>query len=733
VDPDKKNKDWILMYLRAMYSEWLKGGSHLVRDRHNQIILNRQYAEGKQDPNKYKGYFDPEKNPSFISMNWDVVSPIPKIVSIIRGRFMARGEYMSANAVDPISVDAATQARSMMEAKMLLRDELATLDAIIGQQMEPNEGWQPETPEELEIFFRTNYKQNEEVFAEVGMAILSDDSDWEKSVKDQLIYDSIVDGFMAVRDFRDNNSYIKSERLDILDCIVGYSKKRDFTDIPHAGVVRGMTINQLKMAAGDQFTETEYKDIAEGVMGKYGNPSSYEADFSAGLNTGFYDSLIVEVLDGAFLSTNRMTYQKRPVDNGSRMALFKEPLGTQAKEGREVFTADIEVYYKGCWLIGTDYMYNHGLGEDMRRRKLPNGKICSKANLPFHFYRVSLKSAVEKMSPYGDQFQLHYLKLQNTAAQARPSGLAIELEGLEGITVDGKEWSPLKVITMFNQTGNMIYRRDSRPGANGKPFESLTNGLTAEAMQWTQMMNWAVEQMRQVSGLNEVTDATTPDPSQPVATSQMAAASSTYALNHLYDGYISIKERAFRAMLNRLQLAVKNGDYYGFAEAMGYNRLKMVKVSPNISMREFGIRIEAKPGDQEKAIFNARIQAAIDKGDINVEDSFVLEQIMEVSLHYAKQLFALRRDKKMKMMAQIAQQQQQGNGEVQMKSAAAASQNKIQEKGAEAEGKLKLQTEKHTQDLELAEKAHEYRMAEIREENLAKALLAVQQPETQPA
>ena len=101
-------------------------------------------------------------------------------------------------------------------------------------------------------------------------------------------------------------------------------------------------------------------------------------------------------------------------------------------------------------------------------------------------HKMMNKSIVERMIPFADQIQLAHLKLQQVIAKARPKGAAFELGALENVSKgDGGTFTPMELQEIFDQTGNIYYRRvdDEGVASNTVPIQELENRIGRDMMQ----------------------------------------------------------------------------------------------------------------------------------------------------------------------------------------------------------------------------------------------------------
>ena len=136
---------------------------------------------------------------------------------------------------------------------------------------------------------------------------------------------------------------------------------------------------------------------------------------------------------------------------------------------------------------------------------------------------------MEQLVPIADQIQISWYRLQNTINQARPKGIMIELGALEDIPLGsgGQQMKPMDVIDLFNKTGTLVYRKNDIGGkaTNYKPIEELENGLGRDAMTYYQVIQNNIEMIRQITGLNEFTDGSTPDARSLTTTAKLSSPS----------------------------------------------------------------------------------------------------------------------------------------------------------------------------------------------------------------
>jgi hypothetical protein len=492
--------------------------------------------------------------------------------------------------------------------------------------------------------------------------------------------------------------------------IVGYSDKKNFQDAQHVGEVIELTISELKQWAGDQFAEDEYRKIAENVSGKYGNPRFMPENGT--INRG-YDKWKIRVLDMEFFSVNEDVYEQRVNRRGNKVFGLTNYNAKNNKKEKFVRTS-YKVVYKGCWIVDTDYCFNTGLATDMKRTKsnLVDTELSYHLYAP-DFYRMKAVGMMEQLMPIADQIQIAWYRLQNVINSARPKGISIEMGALEDVPLGkgGEAMEPMKLIDLFEKKGILVYRRTDMQGRqmNYKPIEELNNGLGNEATQYFALIQSYIQMIRDITGLNELTDGSTPDPKMLTTIAKAAMEGSNNSLHHILEGDRHLLERLSSAVILRIQDAIKHGPIEGYIKALGKNTVDFIKVSTDVSNYEYGILIENKPTDVERQRLQQYIQASLGdgvNGTLDMEDAIFIESIDNLKM--AQRVLAYRIKKKRNQRMQEAQQQQAMNAQVQQQAALTAEQAKQQTLQAEMTLKAQIVDLEKKYDLAILDKKYQY-------------------------
>ena len=127
-------------------------------------------------------------------------------------------------------------------------------------------------------------------------------------------------------------------------------------------------------------------------------------------------------------------------------------------------------------------------------------------------------------------------------AKARPKGAAFEVGSLENVSKgDGGTFTPLELQEIFDQTGNIYYRRmdDEGMASNAVPIQELENGIGRDMLQLIQIYQHNLQMIRDVTGVNEARDGTKPSSEALVGVQKMQLLASNNATRSINDGYLN--------------------------------------------------------------------------------------------------------------------------------------------------------------------------------------------------
>ena len=233
-----------------------------------------------------------------------------------------------------------------------------------------------------------------------------------------------------------------------------------------------------------------------------------------------------------------------------------------------------------------------------------------------------------------------------------PDGVFLDMDGLAEVDLgNGTNYNPAEALNMYFQTGSIVGRSLTQEGElnRGKvPIQELSSSSgQAKIQSLIQTYQYYLQMIRDVTGLNEARDASTPDKDALVGLQKMAANASNVATRHILDASLWLTLRT----CENISLKVADSVSYpltlnSLLNSISVYNTETLKEISTLNMHDFGIYLELEPDDEEKAQLEQNIQIALKSQGIDLEDAIDLRQIKNLKL--ANNMLKVKRKKKQK-------------------------------------------------------------------------------------
>lgn len=646
INPVNKDKKWGKQWCEAMYAAYRQGKTAIPFSSVKEFQSLRRLADGKQDARQYQEILlDASEGDAsmkgYMNINWDVFSVMPKFLRVVEGMMEQTDHQVIATAVDPSATEDKETAKLDMQYRMKFKETLDYIDKSMG--IDRSGDYVPESMEELNLYEGAGgFKLAKETEIEQGLDYTFYISGW-KEIKKKLIRDACVINCLATKDFTDQ--YTKKVKVRYVDpeFFVGqYSKHADHRNMEYGGEIIQVLISDLrKLNPGIE--ESILRELATSYNGSGSNTSLTSFTFDDETKTGNYDSFLVDVMDSEWMSVDSQYKTIRKTQYGSKIMYDEEWGVVHNTEKKKTEKFDIKKVYKCKLIIRTGHVYDFGLQYDVPR---PGKK---EVELSYHLYKLPYRSLVSLSETNLHQMALAFYKLQNAIAMASPPGIAIEYTALQNMTLGSNKLQPLELLKIKRQTGDLLYKATTHkgiPNAPGgyRPIQELQGGIGAQLNEFIAIFEFNTNAIRDTTGINQIADASAPNPEQSVGGSEMALAATNNALRPIYSGYIDIKEQTAKNISLRLQLLIKNNKeaYKGYMPVIGNLGVQIISVGADVVDADYSIKYEAKPTEKRKATILQAATAAMSPdrdGIIGIElpDFLMIERLLESgSLKYAE-------------------------------------------------------------------------------------------------
>jgi hypothetical protein len=280
-----------------------------------------------------------------------------------------------------------------------------------------------------------------------------------------------------------------------------------------------------------------------------------------------------------------------------------------------------------------------------------------------------------------------------------PDGVYMDADGLAEIDLgNGTNYNPQEALNMFFQTGSVIGRSftsegDMNPGKI--PIQQINNGVNSGKLQsLISTYNYYLQMIRDVTGLNEARDASTPDRNALVGVQKMAAANSNTATRHILQSMLYITAEVAECLSLRIADIIEySPTKEAFIRALGAHNVATLDEMKNLHLYDFGIFIELMPDDEEKQMLENNIQVSLQQGSIDLDDAIDLRNVRNIKL--ANQLLKVKRKKKQEREQQMQQQNIQAQSQANAQAQQAAAQAEVQKKQGLMQAEVQLEQTKN--------------------------------------
>ncbi len=694
-DAEKNSIEYGMRVGEAIQYEWFKrdGNSCRFYDQWVEFHRLRLYARGEQPIGKYKNEIAVDGDLSYLNLDWTPVPIIPKFVDIVVNGMADRLFDVKAVAQDAMSAEKKHQFQEIVEADMVAKPMLEATEEMFGIDMfnTPKQDL-PESDQELALYMQMNYKPAIEIAEEEAIDTILEENHYKQRVQKQVNYDLMVLGTSFVKHQFLPNSGISVEYVDPASLVYSYTESPTFDDCFYFGEVKQIPITELVKIKPD-ITPAEMEEIAQ--------MSSLWYNYY-GIIRPYQDSLfqkdVVTLLYYNYKTTRKMVYKKKYMDNGGEKVIRKdESFNPSADEERfEKLEKRIDVWYEGIMIMGTQKVLKWELSKNMVRPK-----SASQYALPNYIgaaprmYKGVVESLVRRMITFADLIQVVHLKLQQVISRVVPDGVFIDADGLNEVDLGtGAAYNPEDALKLYFQTGSVIGRSYTQDGEfnNARvPIQELgTNSGQAKMASLISSYNHYLNMIRDVTGLNEARDASTPNPDSLVGLQKLAALNSNVATRHILEANLQITQKLAEALSCRVADVLEYADFKDeFAMQIGKYNVSILNDVKDLYLHDFGIFLEVAPDEEQKAQLEANIQTALQRDQIDLEDAIDIREIKNLKM--ANELLKLKRKKKQERDVARENEKMQMQNQVNIQSQQAAAQSKLQVVQAETQAKIQIE------------------------------------------
>ena len=696
-DAEKLSYEYGLKVGKAIETEWFNNDKNVNRYRSNNSDFHRLrlYARGEQSIQKYKDELSINGDLSYLNLDWKPVPIIAKFVDIVVNGIAERMYDIKAYSQDPYGLKKRTEFAENMISDIKYEDINAVAGSFgIDLVKSKNVTDLPQTEEEAELYMQLTYKQNVEIAEEQALKTLFEGNNYEL-IKKRFYHDLTVLGIGAVKTSFNTSEGITIKYVDPADLVYSYTNSPYFEDIYYVGEAKTIPVNEL----AKQFPHLSESDLEDIMKNKSYNRSNYNSRH----NHDKEDNNTIQVLYFNYKTYMNEVYKIKETGTGADKIIPKDDKFNppENKEGGyKRLMRSIECLYDGAMILGTDKLLKWEMAKNMIRPKSDYTKVKMNYSIVApRMYNGKIDSLVKRITGFADMIQLTHLKLQQVLSRMVPDGVYLDADGLAEVDLgNGTNYNPQEALNMFFQTGSVIGRSftsegDINPGK--VPIQEITSGSGGNKMQaLIGNYNYYLQMIRDVTGLNEARDGSTPDKNALVGVQKLAAANSNTATRHILQAGLFLTAETAECLSLRISDVIEySPTREAFIEAIGVNNVATLQEMSNLHLYDFGIFLDLQPDEEERAMLENNIQMALQQQSIELEDAIDLRDYKNIKL--ANQMLKIRRKKKQERDRQIQLENIQAQTQSNTEAAQAAAQIETQKDESKATIEMGMTQNKH--------------------------------------
>jgi hypothetical protein len=701
---EKSNEAYGLAVGRAISSEWFysysggenSGSNCLFYTQRQELLTRRMYAKGMQPMTQYYKQMGVNGDGSFLNLSKKPISIIPKCVDIIANGMAKRDYSIKATAIDPLSQMFKSTYRQAKIEDMEAKEFDAKAKELLNVDTSNFPGEEaPDSIEALDFHIDMEQKQSVEISEEMAIEVVLEENRYTERIENLI-------------------------RKDLIICGVAWAKHRF---VPSKGIILDWVdpINKIQSATVDPFFDDTFYDgefkttLISEVLSDYPwlNDERYKEQRDQLENASqnwdaYYQIPQNDRLKG---TVNLLYFTYRTIRNNAQKVKTKatgEKIISKADESFDEnkvkgsldfdrINLTEEVEFEGVLVLGTSLILKWEVAKNMARPSDENYQRLVRQYVGIAPNREAgyIDSLVARMIPIDDKIQVIELKTEQIIQKITPDGFLIDVSGLVDLDLgDGKILQLQDHFDMLMETGSAF---TNSFGAGGDyqgqkvPISELkTGGSLEKLLQLRNERYGKITELKDVIGLNNASDASSPDKDSLVGLQKLAALNSNIATRHILNGTIDLGTRLATGISCRIPDLLKYSPLKkGFIRKIGAKSVKALESIGELPLASFGIYLEMSLDDEERAKLETDLSTEVSKGTIYTEDKYKILSVKNQK--YAIAYLGILRKKKQEREEEFKKQQIEAQTQANIQSAQAAEQAKQTTLQMEIEMKKQLQ------------------------------------------
>lgn len=701
---EKITKEYGLRVARAAYAPFDIANQYVSR-RNANYVENDLFFQGQQPLAPYLKLLETDGKNSYINIDFQPIPIVKKFAKIVVNGYMSAEEKCVATAINKLIIERKDRKRTEAEFRMREKDYIAQLQAESGVEFEDPNAFTPDSPEELDVWAEMNDKEREELLMQEALRFNFDNNDFFTIVKERILLDGFKKSLAAVFTYLDDRGEIKTKFIRPEYFLYGPSERNDLVDSNWFGHYELISVAEARVRWGTD--EKFLYSIARSVGGVYGN-DAFNLEWNNDWRTTAirpYDDYLCKIMHVWYRGTKDLNYVKGKTGRGRNVFDITADKSNPTNENKKAGTKQVMTAYEGWWYVGTDQMAEWGEAKNQIRRNPNLDKVLS----PYTAYMwdndgsQAPSSKIDNIKGDVKAMDLCRIQIQQIVAKASPDGYFIDIDGLYDVELSKGQGavSPMRLISIAQQTGNVYYRGSSitgDPSNSRKPIEPNQTQFGNKLEQLINLYNVHLNNIRDFLGVNEIRDGSAVNPKIGLGVIQEQLAASNTATADLYSGYLSIGSRLSEKVGQLLWDSLKYGsEYEGYKRILGEANVAFLQEANYITDSNYDLKLEVKSTAEQKQVLNTYIETSLANQLIEMQDAIFIRSIDDIKLAF--RYMVVQSEKRKKDKLKEAESNSKMNAEQQQGSIAAKAQADQQTYQMKAQSEMMVQATKSSTEL----------------------------------
>lgn len=696
VKESEKNEDWHKKFVQAILNRSIADG-----------YANR-YAIANECVNFYLGlqsgdefdFLQKAEDGDVLPAQWIVFNKINTKINLLIGELAERGYDISVKALNKEARVRKLEEKERLRVEMRFAPVAAELEDSLGLPVQSDEGFIPESEEELDDFIDMDYKEISEIVMESALKFVCKRNGWDYN-RIALFRDLLIQNMCFVRNDIIGGVPV-AKHVDPRWMVWDVNATDDFlSDSTYFGEIEYMPISQAvdRYSLTDKQVEQVYGAYQDYLSGVNQSTMGSTSDFSVidrSNNLRFFKStgggeLRVLVMRGCWLDYKKMSHKLSTDSAGTEHLRKVHP----DAEGEDIKKNRIQIWRQGT-LIGGSILKEWGELPNQVRNvdSLAFTEAPYKALIPNYLNNTAV-SKVQQLKSLQKLKDITMYNIQLAMARAGTKGIFYDVAQLPEDFDINRAMKYLKSVGIA-----FIDSTASGGAASFNQFKEFDLSLSSSIQQYLQISQMIDQEMDSISGINEARQGQVKSASQAVGVTQSALIQSNLSTAVYFKLFSQFCSNVLNQQAKLIKIAFPKNKAR-FAPIIGDSGINFLETDIELDLNDYGVFVEEHPPIiQDTQNFQQIVIAALQAGQLTFYDAMNLLLERDVKAGVRKLERNLKKREQMQMEQQQAMMQaEQEQAAAEQEQVAQAKQADMAMKQMELDGQMKQVLAKGRMDL----------------------------------